>query len=263
MSLQEFKDRFRFNADKAGLVGIEREAFLADRTRTIVPQASSVLALWQKGADNGHYIEGEFGYELSACQIESHSGPCRTRELEERLDATERRLNWVLAACGLQLLHTEVGPDDMPLDVFPDPEGRYARITKGMPRHVLLAACQVIGTHVHVGMPDHETALRVYNRVIPHCDELCAVGDGSSGRRLEIYRHVTPDADPKPYESWEEYYRIAQEKGFAEDPRRFWSLIRISVHGTIEFRMFGATASVSKVVDWADYCHTLCDRALL
>lgn len=150
----------------------------------------------------------------------------------------------------------------MPLDVYPDPTGRYQRITKDMPRKILRAACRVIGTHVHVGMRDHEMALRVYNYAIRHLAELCEMGNGSFGERLAIYKQMAPDYEPKPYASWEEYYNTALEKGFAEDPRKCWTLIRISVHGTIEFRMFGATDSIDRIVSWATRCHQICQEAM-
>ncbi|MEK7498442.1 MAG: hypothetical protein AAB611_01120, partial [Patescibacteria group bacterium] len=42
----------------------------------------------------------------------------------------------------------------------------------------------------------------------------------------------------------------AQFRGFAENPRNCWDLIRISRHGTIEFRMFGVTDHVDEVLMW-------------
>ena len=131
-----------------------------------------------------------------------------------------------------------------------------------MPREILSAACRVIGTHVHVGMPDWETALRVYNKVIPHTAMLCEKGNGSFGERLELYKQMAPNWNPSPYVDWDAYYQAAVRGGFTEDPRKCWTLIRISVHGTIEFRMFGATASIDKVVSWAELCHSLCEEAM-
>jgi gamma-glutamyl:cysteine ligase YbdK (ATP-grasp superfamily) len=149
----------------------------------------------------------------------------------------------------------------MPLDVYPDPTGRYQKITRDMPREVLTAACRIIGTHVHIGMPDHETALRVYNRLCPYFEHLCEMGNGSFGERLAIYRQMAPKYKPTPYESWEDFYGSACKKGFVEDPRKCWTLIRISVHGTIEFRMFGATDNHERIVRWATKCHELCMEA--
>lgn len=274
-TIKQFKSRFTYDANKAGYVGVERECFVTDLGE-IVPRAHEVLSGLEKGIQvhpwHPHWAiqmssfirnrDGAFGYELSACQIETRVGPCELGMLKTRLQDRDYELKRALSYYGLSSLHTEVGPEDMPLDVYPDQTGRYQEITKNMPREVLLAACRVIGTHVHVGMPDYETALRVYNYVVEHYNELCEIGNGSFGERLAIYRQMAPDFEPKPYASWNEYYQTALAKGFAEDPRKCWTLIRISVHGTIEFRMFGATSSLARIVSWATHCSELCESAL-
>lgn len=258
MSLDAFKKKFLFNPKRAFRVGIERECFIAEGGR-IVPRAPEVLA---SAKDVLGLEDVEFGYELSACQVESRVGPCSVGQLSDRLYERQDQLKALLSLQGLSDVHTEVGPEDMPLDVYPDPTGRYQEITKSMSREVLLAACRIIGTHVHVGMRDHEMALRVYNRVCRHWSELCDLGDGSSGERFAIYKQMAPYFEPTPYRDWSHYHEVAVAKGFENDPRKCWTLIRISVHGTIEFRMFGATDSVDRIVAWAVRCHVLCLSAI-
>ena len=258
--LSSFKKRFSFKPAGEFLVGVERECFTINGNGAIVPQAYRVLTSLQEGILDGNpRLDGtEFGYELSACQVETRVGPCSIAELHGCLSDRNGQLEVALTHCGLSVLHSEVAPEDMPLDIYPDPTGRYQRITQDMPREILLAACRVTGTHVHIGMRDHAMALRVYNRVIRHCVELCELGDGSFGERLAIYKRMAPDFEPNPYTDWDDYYRTAITKGFMEDPRKCWTLIRISVHGTIEFRMFGATDSIDRIVNWARRCHSLC-----
>lgn len=272
MKADQFKGLFKYDRTKALFVGIERECFIANEHGEVVPKAHEILTNLNKGIEIPRCFGpddllksrgDEFGYELSACQIETRVGPCSLAELRRALDYWNDILKRVLSIYGLYALCTEVGPEDMPLNVFPDPTGRYQRITKYMPRDILRAACRVIGTHVHVGMPDYETALLVYNYAIRHYAELCELGNGSFGERLAIYRQMAPDFEPKPYASWEEYYQIALEKGFSKDPRKCWTFIRISVHGTIEFRMFGATDSIDRIVSWATRCHQICQEAML
>ncbi len=284
MDTEAFKSLFTYDSSKVGYVGVERECFIqdCDRMGVVVPKAHEILSrieprgvpeyrpygnIWL-GIDFGvstvwHPVKrDEFSYELSACQIESRIGPCQLEELRDELILVDSHLRFLLGQ-EYKPLHTEVGPEDMPLDVYPDPTGRYQRITKHMLREILLAACRVIGTHIHIGMRDHDMALRVYNYVSRHFAELCEMGNGSFGERLAIYRKMAPDFEPTPYASWDEYHRTAVAKGFAEDPRKCWTLIRISVHGTIEFRMFGATDSIERIVSWARYCHRLCQSALI
>lgn len=269
LDLEGFKNQFKFNPELAFRVGIERECFVADLSGRIMPKAALVIQHVQK---NGWRVNGSsekinpgdmLGYELSACQIETRTKPSEIMEVMSALQSPDSGLRNSLQELGLQALYLEVAPDDMPLDVYPDPTGRYAEITRAMSHEVLLAACQVAGTHVHIGMPDHDIALRVYNRLTEHCEELCRSGDGSSGKRLEIYRKVAPERDPPVYKDWQDFFTAANKKGFAKNPRDCWTLIRISIHGTIEFRMFGSTDSLSQIKQWADLCHTLCLDAAL
>jgi len=256
-SIDEFAKRFNFLRDRTLHIGVEREMFLT-LNGTIVPHAHKALGLLHSASDP----HGQVSYELSACQIEGHVGPCGLHKVREELADLENMLSLGLKDCGLEHSYAEVAPKTMPLDIFPDPTGRYQQITKEMPREILLAACRIIGTHVHIGMPDHETALRVYNAVIHRTEELCRLGDHSEGERLRIYRMVKPDCMPLSYASWDEFYRDAVAKGFAGNLRNNWSLVRLTKHGTIEFRTFGATGSIDEVCSWVEMCHRLCAEAL-
>ncbi len=251
--MEEFLKLFSFRQEGAWQVGVERECYLTNNG-AIKPLSPLVLAHLAK--------DGRFGYELSACQLEDRVGPCQLADLKNQLLQNEEDIKTAEKALCFQRLFLEVAPIDMPLDVFPDPTGRYQQIVKTMPQEVLLAACRVTGTHIHIGMPDHETALKVYNQVIAHWQELCQLGDGSQGQRLEIYKIVAPAPQPLPYADWADFHQKAIERKFDHDPRSCWTLIRISVHGTIEFRMFGPTRDLDKLVSWAQKCHQLCQQAL-
>lgn len=259
----QFKERFAFNEAMAYHVGIERECFITDSSGTIVPKAQAVLEhIHARSNTHGHNTKkngvNPFGYELSACQIEMRTQPTTLEQLGSELLQLENRLDQTLKALDLGLSHQPVAPNDMPLDVYPDPTGRYAEITKTMPKEVLLAACQVIGTHVHIGMPNHDTALNVYNNVIRHSERLCQLGNPLGEERMEIYKVVAPQYVPPRYNNWDELYQKAKENDFVDDIRSCWTVIRLTVHGTIEFRMFGATNSIDQIMEWARHCHKLC-----
>lgn len=257
-TVEEFLQLFGFRPEGELLVGMERERILLNGNGRASPIAPQVLSwIWSQ-----HGEGNSFGYELSACQLEDRVGPCQLQEIRVELEKNDAVIKAAGQALGFSDFNYEVGPEDMPLDVYPDPTGRYQEIVKKLSPEVLKAACQVIGTHVHIGMPDHDSALRVYNGVIRALPELCVLGDESGGERLRLYKIMAPDFVPPPYSSWREFYEEAQQKNFAKDPRKCWHLIRLSVHGTIEFRMFGTTRDLDKVVSWADACHTLC-RAYL
>jgi gamma-glutamyl:cysteine ligase YbdK (ATP-grasp superfamily) len=252
--MENFMKRFDFRADGRLLVGIERECFLTDLQGRIKPLAPKIL---EKLTDRKR-----FGYELSACQLEDRIGPVSLHILEKEILRNEEYLKVAESELQFKRLFIEVAPSEMPLDIYPDPTGRYQEITKNMPSEILLAACRVAATHVHIGMPDHHTALMVYNRVIGHLDELCYLGDGSDGERLQIYKKMAPDFLPYIYNAWDDFFKEAKVKGFENDPRKCWHLIRISIHGTLEFRMFGSTGSIRRIISWAQKCRALCEEAL-
>ena len=252
--MNKFMDKFFFRENMSLLVGVERECFITDLDGNIIPDSVKILSVL---AD-----QSKFGYELSACQLEDRIGPVVIDGLRASIEANEIILLWAEKFIKFKRLFKEVATKDMPLDIFPDQSGRYQKISSNMPRNILLAACRVIGTHIHIGMPNHEVALKVYNSVIHNLDYLCKKGDGSSGKRLEIYKEVAPDQSIRPYANWEDYYQEAVKKGFVENPRDCWHLIRISTHGTIEFRMFGATNDIGKIEKWAKICHKLCKKAM-
>lgn len=250
--MKSFTSRFKFDPDKSLLVGVERECFLT-RREEIIPCAPEILPYL---AGNGYY-----GYELSACQLEIRTKPVPIEVLSKTLTNSDHRLQYDEKRLGFKAIHQEVAPFDMPLNVYPDPTGRYQKITKNMPEEVLRAACRVAGTHVHIGMGSTGQAIKAYNAAINYLSELCKMGDKSNGERLQIYKIMAPDFKPPYYDDWGCYEQYAKDHGFLENPRNCWHLIRISIHGTIEFRMFGATACVEEIAEWATLCHSICKNA--
>ncbi|KPJ55044.1 hypothetical protein AMJ47_02005 [Parcubacteria bacterium DG_72] len=254
-TLQEFIDQFKFDSQKNLFIGVERECHLLDLKGNIAPIASRIL----KGLSSHN---GQFIYELSACQLEWRVGPCKdVLCLKEKLNNKEVILGVAEERMGFSRSFVELAPNDMPLDVYPDPTGRYQEITRDMPKKVLSAACRVIATHIHIGMPDQKTALRTYNKVIEKIDYLREIGDHSNGERLKIYSTMAPNYISPHYENWHAFYEKAKRENFINDPRNCWTLIRISKHGTIEFRMFGATKDINEILEWASFCQEICKKA--
>ena len=245
-----FASQFAFAPEHTLHIGVERESFLVKQSE-IVPAAFEVLKMLP---------QPRFGYELSACQLEDRIGPCQLAQLPNELKRNDMLAKEALSLLGLRRLFLEVAPDSMPLDHYPSK--RYDEIVAKITKERLLAACQVTGTHVHVGMPDADTAIRVHSAVIPYTDELCQMGDHSGGRRLQIYRIMAADYQPIAWRDWDHFEAYAIEHDFANDPRSCWHLIRLSVHGTIEFRMFGSPRSNDDVVNWAERCYSMCRDAL-
>lgn len=242
MTNEEFLQSFRFRPDLAGFVGIEVEGFLRDpQTSLVVPRAVEFLdgmrgSIW--------------GPELSACQVEFRTRPLTSfgqieAELADSFEDGEKRA----AELGLTLDFCEVGPADMPLDVYPH-SARYQRIAAELGEDRLRAASRVAGVHVHYGCTDWADAIKVYGALRRNLPALVRAGDNSAGERLRLYHEVVQRRDPPVLTSTDDLIREAVADGFFESPRGCWWLLRISPYGTVEVRVFGTTRDTQKIVGW-------------
>lgn len=228
---ENFKNLMVFNQDLAGCISCEREFFLANTEGKIVPQAHAAL----------EYINDNvfFSYELSACQIEYKTGPTKNiTDLMQRIYELEEQCKQFEKDLGLQRLLLEVGPSDMPLDVYPDERYQFFAQTKTDDQ--LLSMMRVTACQFHIGMPDYETALKVYNSVIKDIPYLITLGDYSHGQRIALYKQATPFWYPPSLNNFEDHYLQATLAGYCADINNCHTLVRITRYGTIEFRMFGA-----------------------
>jgi len=255
MNVKDFMNYFNFKKERSLFVGVERESFIRTSDWQFATGEDTQRLLKYLGDDM------RFGYEFPACQLEDRVGPLKLHEVEMALTTNDNKINHALEILGLLRSRYEV-EEKVPLEIFPDPTGRYQKIAERLSDNILRSAFSVIGTHVHIGMPDHETALMVYNQVTEYVNELCSLGDNSNGRRLEHYKKVATNFYPPKYRNWDHFFGTACDKGFATNPRNCWSIIRISAHGTIEFRMFGATEDTGKTMSWIKICHDICKKAM-
>ncbi len=239
--MREFLSKFAFDPNLRRAVGVEREFFLAEPWGNPMPVARKFLT---------DVNDPAWTYELSACQVEHRTRPHKSsRLIKADLDFGTAQGKAVTVIVP-RLVALEVGPEDMPLDVYPDP--RYLEIAKSIPRETLLAACRVTGTHIHIGVGSIEEAVDYHNRLRERLEDFCRLGDHSAGERLRIYKIMAKDWMPPRYDSVEHFHETARAGGFEENPRNCWHLIRISRHGTVELRMFGMTADNDEIVHWAE-----------
>ncbi len=251
---KEFVNQFVFKQKNFLKIGVEREYFLADENGQIVPRAPEMLEF----LDNPE----RFTPELPACQLESNFGPAENLfQLMLGLEQNEHFLKIAEKELGIKRLYCPVAPPDIPLEIFPSK--RYQKIAKSLSPEKLLAGCRIIGTHIHIGMPDKYTGLQVFNQVVGSCQRLIKIGNSRSSSRLQIYKIVNPNFMPRQYNGWRELFSDAKRRGFSQDIQCWWDLIRLTRYGTIEFRMFGPCEDIRQIVHWAGICLELCAIALL
>ncbi|MEU6173106.1 glutamate--cysteine ligase [Streptantibioticus parmotrematis] len=163
--------------DAGRTLGVEEEFLLVDPvTRQVSPAAPAVLAT--AGDPPGE--DGCFHPELLSSQVEHATGVCRDlAELERQLGAGRRKLALAAIAHGVRLLScgTAVTTADAPITAGPRYDtiaGRFAGVVTDY------HAC---GCHVHVGVPDRDTAVAVVNHLTPWLPTLLALSANSPFER--------------------------------------------------------------------------------
>ena len=255
-NFKDFLSKFSFRPEMAGFIGIEREQFL-------------IVA---GGLDGGQYASRAQGflsminsskwtYELSACQVESRTNPHKDLSaIKLEILENENCGNQAAFKLGLRLDNIEVASRNMPFTVYPD--FRYLEIAKTIPQDRLEAACRVTGTHIHIGVRDISHAIEVNNLLVPHLNIFCSLGDHSNSERLRLYRTMAKNWQPTIYQNPEHFFEVARAEEFADNPRNCWKLIRISIHGTVELRMFGVTDNVDEILEWVSFVRSIVKGAL-
>lgn len=235
---QKFFKKFNFDPEKEGYVGIERERFLA-QNGNLVPKARAFL----KGASDAWI------HELSACQVEDRTKP-RKKEaaIKSQLLKNDQEGDEIAKNLEVRLKVMEVGAANLPLEVYP--KKRYKRLEKDMSEEILRAACRVTGTHIHIGMKNINQAIRAYNRLVLETEKLIKKGDHTAGKRMELYKKVAGECMPPSYDGTDNFYQKAVTENFVGNPQNCWHLIRISTHGTVEVRTFGATENLDEIINW-------------
>ncbi|WAL67495.1 glutamate--cysteine ligase [Amycolatopsis cynarae] len=251
-------------------MGVEEEFLLLDpATGATVPRASRILA-GQPPLPGGATLQRE----LRATQVEAATGICRTaEELGEQLTTGRRALaeaarlhDSVIAASGTAVLS---GPA-----ALGDNDGRFARIDETY--RGMVADYEACGCHVHVGVPDRETAVAVMNRVAPWLPVLLALSVNSpidrgrdtgyaSWRIVQQARF--PGAGVPPYFASAAAYEAEVARlvdcGALVDPgMTFWLVRPSATLPTLEFRVADTAATPGEAVLQALLSRALVRRAL-
>src|SRR5437762_2093426 len=133
---------------------------------------------------------------------------------------------------------------------------RYQQILKDM--QSLARANLIFGLHVHVGIPDRETAIHVMNQTryfLPHVYALSVnspfwVGQdtGLKGYRLKVFERFPRTGIPDAFESlseYEDYCKLLVKTGCIDNPKKIWWDIRLHpFFDTLEVRVCDAQSRV-------------------
>ncbi|MGW4210374.1 glutamate--cysteine ligase [Lentzea sp. NPDC004789] len=253
----------------ARTVGVEEEFFLADPvTGVAVNRAAEVVAVARDG------FGLELDHELTGTQVETKTSVCGDAEQVRReLLGLRRTVARAAREAGCRAIAVGAPPlGDATGEITDDL--RYRRMAR---EFGALAVQQLIcGCHVHVAVPDRETAVQVCNHLRPWLPVLGAITANSPFSRgvdtgFASWRSIVwsrwPVSGPPPYfTSWQHYqdvYAALRDAGTALDPAMIYWDVRPSAHWpTVEVRVADVAASVDDAVLLAALVRALVTKAV-
>jgi carboxylate-amine ligase len=256
--------RHAFGSGRPYTVGVEEELFLVDPLTGTQINASTAVQ------ERVGPIDGKVERELHACQIELITGVCDSAH--EAIDALDHLRRAVLAT-GAGLLGAGTHPSAAEGEADITDKERYERIRDLLGDAV---ATPVGGLHIHVGMPDPETAIRVFNGLRRHLPLLQALAANSPFRHgrdtgLASAREVTirgwpRSGVPRAMRDFEDFCATAALLARAADvPDYTWFWWKLRPHprlGTVEIRALDAQASLEDTHALVALTHCLAHHAV-
>jgi carboxylate-amine ligase len=255
-----------FGSGRPFTVGVEEELFLVDRLTG--RQANSSGAVLQRLPEDDA-LNGRIEPELHACQVELISEPCGSAaEAVTQL----QQLREAVVETGAGLLGSGTHPSAVEGEAEITDQDRYERIRDLLGDAV---ATPVAGLHVHVGMPDADTAIRVFNGLRGHLPLLQALAANSPFRHgrdtgLASAREVTlrswpRSGVPRAMHDFEDFCTSAARLARAADvPDYTWFWWKLRPHprlGTVEIRALDVQCTHPETEALVALIHCLCRAA--
>ncbi|MGY1822760.1 carboxylate-amine ligase [Geodermatophilus sp. SYSU D00079] len=226
-------------------VGVEEEFHLVDPDTLALTAAPEVVAAALRGTAGAHVHA-----EIATTQLETATGVCTTlAELRAQLVTTRTEAAAAAARAGLTLLAASTHPSgswrDQPMTADP----RYDEMVT---RWAVLARQQdICGCHVHVGVPDLETAVAVMDRARPHLPVLLAMTGSSPFHHgvdtgYESFRTPWwsrwPNAGPPEHLGSARRFRevvdaLVRGDAIGDGRHLYWDLRPSTRYPTLEFRL--------------------------
>jgi carboxylate-amine ligase len=225
--------------------GVEVELQILDReSGDLAPGAVRILQACQADGVAGTACE------LMQSMLEVKTGICRNvDEARDQLVARIGRVRNIATSLGYELAMASTHPfhHTTTSTIFPDE--RYAKILERL--QWLTYQRVMFGLHVHVGMPDGDTAISVTNllvRYLPHLIALSAnspfwqgVDTGLASARVALYRLLPHAGIPQYFEDWKafrHYCRVMLDCGTIQSFKDiYWDIRPRPDFGTIEVRI--------------------------
>jgi glutamate---cysteine ligase / carboxylate-amine ligase len=252
-----------FGSGRAFSVGVEEELFLVDPITGRQTNASAAVQ-----ARLGP-VQGTVERELHACQVELITDICTSAaEAAEALGALRR----AILNTGAGLVGSGTHPSAMEGEAEITDKRRYEQIRDLLGDAV---ATPVGGLHIHIGMPDADTAIRAFNGLRRHLPLLQALSANSPFRHgrdtgLASAREVTVRGWPRSgvpramrdFADFSAMARVLTRAADVSDYTWFWWKLRPHPRlGTVEVRALDAQASLDDLAGLVALTHCLARHA--
>src|SRR5438270_1185089 len=238
--------------DHVFTLGIEEEFAIIDpETRQLRSHIQEILEdgkmmLKERVKPEMHQSVVELGTEICRDIADARTHVLRLRS----------ELASLAARAGLKIASVGTHPFSHWRDQLITEGDRYKEIVQDM--QLLARANLIFGLHVHVGIPDRETAIHVMNQAryfLPHLYALSVnspfwVGQdtGLKGYRLKVFERFPRTGIPDAFESlseYEDYCKLLVKTGCIDNPKKIWWDIRLHpFFDTLEVRVCDAQSRV-------------------
>jgi glutamate---cysteine ligase / carboxylate-amine ligase len=231
------RSEHKFGSSTPLTIGVEEELLLVDPECGLVADGQDVL----DRIEDAH--RDSVSTEIFATQIELKTGVCLDAEQAARELAEVRR---AIAATGARLMGSGVYPAEAGEPELVE-KARYESVKKDLASLLATPPC---GLHVHVGMPDPETAVAVANAMRHHLPLLAALtanspfrdgaDTGLASARAAAVRSYPRFELPRAFRDYEDFLRVADQliaaAGVSDYTYIWWDVRPHPNLGTVEVR---------------------------
>ena len=248
-------------------LGVEVELQIVDRqTMELSPKAAQLLSRWSGPP--------RVQPEIFQSMLEISTGVCRdAQHAEEDLRATATKLLPIAREHDVRFISTGTHPTARYQERKLFPADRY---------HGLIARNQwiarrllIFGLHVHIGMPDPETAIAVQNELLYDLGLLLAISTSSpfwqgeatglASSRITVFEALPTGGMPALVHDWTEFCELVETLQRAHaitSLKDLWWDIRPSPrYGTLEIRVCDGLATIRETATIVALAQALARRA--
>jgi glutamate---cysteine ligase / carboxylate-amine ligase len=227
----------RFGSSPPLTIGVEEELLLVDRDCGLVAEGEEVLE--RIARDHRDAVSTE----IFAAQIELKTGICMDAEQAYR---QLREVRHVAAVAGARLMGSGLYPAEGGEPALVE-KARYKAVKRDLASLLSTPPC---GLHVHVGVPDPETAIAVANAMRHHLPLLAALtanspfrdgaDTGLASARAAAVRSYPRFELPRAFRDYDDFLRVADQlitaAGVDDYTFIWWDVRPHPKLGTVEVR---------------------------